>query len=72
VRLRDRLWLLVSQAVNTLFFAGDPDESLSARAWRQRDNGAGRMRARIDRWLGQGHCQRVYELQVQRARSRLP
>lgn len=75
MRLRDRLWLLVSQAVNALAFGGDPDESLSARAWRQRADPAwaGRQE-RIDRALrywGANHCERVYLLQRERERARL-
>jgi len=67
MRLREKLWLLVSQAVNAAL-GGDPDESLSARAWReQRLDWV----ARIDRVLGNGHCKAVHLAQVQRALARV-
>ena len=70
--LFDRLWLLVSQALNALCFSGDPDESLSARSYRQGQTDAtwAARRARIDRALGAGHCKAVYELQLQRQKAR--
>lgn len=70
MRLWDRLWLLGSQAINALVFRGDPDESLSARAWRERDHGWAEARARIDWWLGEGHCQAVYNLHIARENLR--
>jgi hypothetical protein len=69
---RVRGFLLASQAINTVFFGGDPDESLSARAWRQRNAGWDRACTLIDRFLGLGHCQRVWQAQKVRERSRLP
>jgi hypothetical protein len=69
--LRKRLWLLASQAVNAIFFAGDPAESLSSRAWRQRGEPAwDRRRARIDRFLGTDHCMNVYLSQALREMHR--
>jgi hypothetical protein len=58
---RERLFLLASQAVNAVFFAGDSDESLSARCWRLRRDPiwSGRMK-RIDRFLGVDHCMNSY------------
>jgi hypothetical protein len=68
---RARLWLLFSQSVNAILFGGEPDESLSARAWRTRNTPWGeRMHARIDSWLGAGHCRAVRDEQVKREQSR--
>lgn len=66
MRLRDRLWLLMSQSVNALVFRGDPDESVSARA--DRENWPSRKR--IDRWLGAGHCAAVRRMQLEREQRR--
>lgn len=67
MRLRDRLWLLASQAVNALAFGGHPDESLSARAWREQwPKGINR----IDAWLGAGHCAAVYLQHLSRIERR--
>lgn len=68
MRLRDRIGLLLSQALNALVFAGDADESVSARAWREQWP---RGRARIDRVFGNRHCERVYLAQQARAGARL-
>jgi hypothetical protein len=70
--LRDRLFLLASQAINTAFFGGDPDESLSARSFRmgRSDPVWARRRDRIDRVLGFNHCARVYQAQLQRESAR--
>lgn len=68
-----KLFLLLSTLGNVLFFGGDPDESLSARAWRQRNSGWGRARERIDAWLarfGPDHCQRVHNAQIGRENAR--
>jgi hypothetical protein len=65
-----KLFLLLSASLNVVFFGGDPDESLSARAWRQRGQGWDGARARIDRWLGEGHCQRVFTSQRTREQAR--
>ena len=62
----EKLWLLLSQAVNVLL-GGDPDESLSARAWRE-DKTA--WVARIDHMLGEGHCEAVHEQQTKRQHAR--
>ena len=72
LRLRDKLGLLLSQALNTLMHDGDPDESLSARAWRegQRSPAWAEACARIDSWLGAGHCKAVWQLQRQREQAR--
>lgn len=66
MRLRDNLWLLMSQSVNVCL-GGDPDESLSARA--ARENRKNWME-RIDSVLGWGHCEAVYKQQQQRAINR--
>lgn len=59
--MRERLFLLASQAVNAVFFDGDPDESLSARCWRLRaDPVWSARRVRIDRLLGEDHCMNTY------------
>lgn len=68
--LRERIWLLLSQAVNALLCGGHPDESLSARAWRERHIDGGEMLARIDQWLGAGHCRRVWAEQIKREDAR--
>lgn len=67
MRLREKLWLLVSQAANVIL-GGDPDESLSARSWREQ-----RLHwvARIDRMLGNGHCYAVFNQQRKRQHARL-
>lgn len=71
MRLRDRLWLLLSQAMNALRYGGDPDESLSARSYRLRaDPVWERRRQRIDRRLGAGHCEAVYKAQRAREKAR--
>jgi len=67
MRLREKMWLLASQAVNVVL-GGDPDESLSARAWReQRLDWV----ARIDRVLGNGHCYAVFIQQRKRQHARV-
>lgn len=59
--LRQRVWLLASQAINAFFFAGDVAEPLSVRAWRERrDPTWSKRRARIDRFLGENHCMNAY------------
>lgn len=63
----EKLWLLLSQCVNVLM-GGDPDESLSARAWRQK-----RIKwvGRIDAVLGKGHCEAVMNEQKRRQHGRI-
>lgn len=59
--LRQRVWLLASQAINAVVFAGDPGEPLSVRAWRERRDPAwSRRRQCIDRRLGENHCMNAY------------
>jgi hypothetical protein len=71
MKLRDRIWLLLSQAVNALWHGGHPDESLSARAWRERHvQEWAKRHERIDRWLGLGHCKGVHEAQRKREDAR--
>jgi hypothetical protein len=65
--LHHRLWILLSQAVNSLIFGGDPDETLSCRAWREQWP---KGRARIDRWLGTNHCKATYLVSKQREAAR--
>jgi hypothetical protein len=62
-----KLGLLASQAVNAILFRGDPDESLSARAHRERWP---KGEARIDRVLGAGHCASVRRAQISRELAR--
>jgi hypothetical protein len=65
---RVRLLLVCSQAINALCCGGDPDESLSARAHRERWP---KGEANIDRWLRDpGHCAKVYRSQVARFDAR--
>lgn len=70
--LRVRLFLLASQALNAACYGGDPDESLSARSFRQgrSDPVWARRRDRIDRVLGFNHCASVYQAQLQREAAR--
>lgn len=66
-----RIWLLFSQALNALCYRGMPDEALSARAWREREQPEWeRRRSRIDQWLGAGHCRRVWAEQIKREDAR--
>lgn len=65
-----RLNLWLSQTINMALFKGDPDESLSARAWRQREAGWADMLRRIDNYFGLGHCKRVYDAQQERHKDR--
>lgn len=70
--LRQKLCLLLSQAINTLFYDGDPSESLSGRAWRlAEDNQKWEDRMHfIDRCSSPGHCMRVHHAQQSRDRLR--
>lgn len=69
-----KLFLLLSALGNVLFFDGDAEESISARAWRQRkDSVWGARRERIDRALrrfGADHCRRVHNAQIAREDAR--
>ena len=70
MRWFEKIGLLLSQALNALAFDGDPDESLSARAWRQQ-----RVKwvARIYAVIGAGHCRAVHLKQMAReARRKTP
>lgn len=69
MQLWEKVKLLASQAINSLFFGGEPDESLSAKAWRQRSLDP-KLHRRIDRWFGLGHCKRVFEAQERRIEDR--
>ena len=68
------LAIAVDQLANTVL-AGDPDETLSSRAWRAEQSGQrywGWTRRAIDLlffWQS-GHCQAAYESEL--ARSQLP
>ena len=66
----NKLFWLASQALNVLAFGGDPDESLSARAWRQRANGYAKVLARIDKVFGAGHCEWAYGVEQTRRTKR--
>lgn len=70
--LRQKLCLLLSQAVNTLFYDGDPSETLSGRAWRlAEDSEKWENRVHlIDRCSSPGHCMRVHMAQESRDRLR--
>ncbi len=71
--LREKFCLLVSQAVNALFYDGDPSETLSGRAWRLHDESEkwGDRVLLIDRVFGAGHCERVFLAQQARDRVRM-
>lgn len=66
MRWFEKIGLLLSQALNVAL-RGDPDESLSARAWRERREAWVR---RIDRILGAGHCKAVHAQQLAREDAR--
>ena len=68
MRWFEKIGLLLSQAINTFAFSGDPDESMSARAWREQRTAWIR---RIDRVLGNDHCKAVHLAQLQRALARV-
>lgn len=69
-----RLATIVSQGANVLLFDGNPDESISARAYRKGvvEGEAGWARARrwIDRlfWWEPDHCQRAHKHDLDAAR----
>lgn len=65
--MRKRIWHLLSQTVNAVLLGGDPDETLCARAYRQE---WARTVAFLDKLLGQGHCNRVWQEQRTRERAR--
>lgn len=52
---RSRIWIWLSQGVNSFVLKGIPEESVSARAYREG------WYLKVDRWLGQDHCKRVWE-----------
>lgn len=62
MRLSEKFWLWASQTLNMLA-GGLPDESLSARAFRE---GRSSWVAKIDKLLGKDHCLRVYYAQRDR------
>lgn len=63
------LWL--SQGANMAFYGGDPDESVSARAYRQANVYFWQKRLQlIDEWLGLGHCKRSYDALQERHKQR--
>jgi len=62
----EKLWLFMSQFLNMLA-GGDPDESFSARVFRE---GRTKWISRIDRLLGDKHCYRVFSQQRLRQRNR--
>lgn len=69
--LWERTWLWLSAGVNAFRYRGDPGESLSARAWREREQPEWeRRRSRIDRFLGVNHCKDVHESQIKREDAR--
>lgn len=63
------LWL--SQGANMALYGGDPDESLSARAWRLREEPKwADIHRKIDSFLGLGHCKRASEQATKRSERR--
>lgn len=68
--MRAKLFFLASALVNVVFFQGDPDESLSARAWREGLRGSDDTRRRIDRWFGPGHCEAAHRALLARQQAR--
>lgn len=65
------LAISLDQLANALL-AGDPDETLSSRAWRAEQSGQrywGWTRRAIDAlfWWQRGHCQAAYESELRRA-----
>lgn len=64
MNLRERICLLVSQTLNSFVFDGDPDESLSARRYRE-----GKPET-IDRFFGKDHCKAVWQRQQERINKR--
>lgn len=61
----EKFLVWASQTLNALT-GGDPDETFSARAHRERS----KAEARIDRVLGAGHCARVYAAERSRQLAR--
>ena len=60
----------LDQLANTLI-GGKPDETLSAKAWRNRgETGWGRTRKFIDALFGKGHCEASWRAEI--LRTQLP
>lgn len=59
-----RLGDATSQLLNVALLNGNPNESISGRAWR---SGWARVRAAIDAVLGAGHCRGAYLWDIARA-----
>ena len=69
-----RLGTCASQAWNVLWFDGNPDETVSARSWREgmlQGNAKWKARRkRINRWFREpDHCRRSHEIDLAHARE---
>ena len=70
MKLRKNFWIGIDQSINTLVKLcdgyGQPDEMLSARAWRLR-NEHPKLQLWIDRlfFWDQDHCRECYEIEQQ-------
>jgi hypothetical protein len=62
---RVRAGTILSQAVNTLFCNGHPDQTLSSRAWTDNSERWQKVRRIADRLFGPGHCKESYEADIQ-------
>lgn len=71
MKLHQKLFMMASQALNALAFGGDPDETLSARSWREQWPTAIRRIDRLMAWEGPDHCERTYKAQQRRQGARL-
>lgn len=56
-----RLGAVLSHLINVLLFNGNPNESVSARAWREERHGWVNA---IEKVLKTGHCRRAHESDV--------
>ena len=65
-----RILLSLDQFLNTVI-GGSVDESLSAHAWRMEHQGKpwGLLRPVIDSIFGEGHCERSFVAECERAQS---
>lgn len=60
-----RFLIAVDQAANVLLWDGMPDETISARAWREQDAWLIRSLNAVFFWQG-NHCKECYEWEKQR------
>lgn len=67
-----RIGTIISQTLNVILFNGDPDESISARAYRRTQEGSVKW-ARVVRvidaifFFEPGHCRRAYQTDLSHA-----